>query len=247
MQLFLLAMGVLAGALTTVAGLGGGILLTLALSFTMTPAEALALTSPALLVGMLHRAHLNRRAIDRRVAAAFAIGAFPGSVVGGALLPAIPAGMLRVLLVGAAASGVVQAIRRRRAPAREAARAERRGAAAAWIAAAGFGIGAVGATIGSAGLMVGPLLLSTGLTGAAYVATAAAAGVSMHVGRILAYGAGGLITPATLPWTAALTAANVAGNLLGDVARRRLGAELGARIELGVLVACVALAVLGLT
>ncbi|MCC6555197.1 MAG: TSUP family transporter, partial [Polyangiaceae bacterium] len=176
MQLFLLAMGVLAGALTTVAGLGGGILLTLALSFTMTPAEALALTSPALLVGMLHRAHLNRRAIDRRVAAAFAIGAFPGSVVGGALLPAIPAGMLRVLLVGAAASGVVQAIRRRRAPAREAARGERRGAAAAWIAAAGFGIGAVGATIGSAGLMVGPLLLSTGLTGAADVATAAAAG-----------------------------------------------------------------------
>ena len=48
-------LGVLAGALTTVAGLGGGMLLIYALAALGDPHVALAATAPALLVGNLHR------------------------------------------------------------------------------------------------------------------------------------------------------------------------------------------------
>ena len=75
-----------AGLLTTVAGLGGGILMLLAVSLATDPKVALVATAPALLAGNLHRAFLFRGDVDRRVARAFALGAFPGSVLGGALL-----------------------------------------------------------------------------------------------------------------------------------------------------------------
>jgi hypothetical protein len=250
---FLVSLGVLAGALTTVAGVGGGILLVLALSFARTPQEALALTSPALLLGGLHRLYLHRREVDRRIAIAFSVGAFPGSLLGGALVPALPAGALRALLVVATVLGVGRALQRGRgaAPRSTAApaghpRGAPRGPATAALIPAGFGISALAGTTGSAGLLLGPLLISSGLTGGAYVGTSAAASVSMHLGRILAYGAGGLITPATLSAAAVLTAAIVAGNLLGERVRRHVGAELGARIEIGVLMACVALALGGM-
>ena len=49
-------LGILAGILTTLAGLGGGMLLVLALSLTSSPVTELAATAPALSLGNLHRA-----------------------------------------------------------------------------------------------------------------------------------------------------------------------------------------------
>lgn len=231
----LLPLGVLAGALTTVAGLGGGMLLLLALSLVAGPAEALAITAPALLAGNLHRLVVHRREVDRRVAGAFALGALPGSIAGGALAVAMPPGALQMLLIAATALAVARALGliSFRPP-------------AAALTPAGFGIGAAGATSGGAGLLVSPLLLSAGLTGTAYIATGAAAGVTMHLGRLVAYGAGGLVTRGSLLSSAALAAAILSGNLLGERARRRLDAERSRRIEVGVLVGCVALAVAGI-
>lgn len=231
----LLPLGVLAGVLTTVAGLGGGMMLVLALSLASSPADALAITAPALFAGNLHRLHRHRDDVDRRVALAFALGAVPGSLAGGALLAALPAAALPWLLVAATGLAVARAfdLLRFRPP-------------SALITPVGFGIGAAAATSGGAGLLVSPLLLSAGLTGTAYIATAAAASASMHAGRIVAYGAGGLVTAASLSASAVLAAALFGGNLLGERARRLLTAELSRRIELGALLACVALAVLGL-
>jgi len=231
----LLPMGILAGALTTVAGLGGGMLLLLAISLLAGPAEALAITAPALLAGNLHRLVVHRREVDRRVAVAFALGALPGSLAGGALALALPAAALQVLLLGATALAVARAfgLWSFRPP-------------AAALTPAGFGIGAVAATTGGAGLLVSPLLLSAGLTGTTYIATGAAAGVAMHLGRIAAYGAGGLVTRASLLTSAALAAAILGGNLVGERARRHLDADLSRRIELGALCGCVALALAGI-
>lgn len=232
----LVVLGVLAGGLTTVAGLGGGVLLVLALSLVHSPAEALAMTSPALLVGNLHRLALGWRAVDRRVARAFACGALPGSALGGALAVSLPAGLLQVLLV--ASTGLAQA--------QASGRLSFRPGAAALVP-AGLGVGMLAATTGSGGLLVSPLLLATGLRGAVYVATGAASAVALHVGRIAGYGLGGLVTRETLAASLVLAAAILLGNGVGQRVRGRLDPRLSTRIEFGVLIVCVALALAGLS
>ena len=95
MEFWLVVLGVLAGGLTTVAGMGGGVMLVLALSLVASPVEALAITSPALLVGNLHRVAVGRRAIDRAVARPFVLGALPGSLLGGLVAVAVPPALLQ--------------------------------------------------------------------------------------------------------------------------------------------------------
>lgn len=233
--LVLLPLGLLAGCLTTLAGLGGGVLLVLALSLAHSPAEALAMTSPALLVGNLHRLALGRRDVDRPVARAFALGAVPGSALGGALAVTLPHALLQALLLVTTALAL----------ARAAGWLHFRPGAGALVP-AGFGVGAIAATTGSGGLLVSPLLLATGLTGARYIATAAAAAVAIHVGRIAGYGAGGLVTRTTLVASLVLALAILLGNALGQHLRPTIPPRAGTRLELGVLLVCVALALAGL-
>lgn len=231
----LLVLGVLAGGLTTVAGLGGGVLLILALSLGTSPAEALAISSPALLVGNLHRLVVGRHEVDRWIARALALGALPGSALGGLLAVAVPTVVLEALLVLTTALALARTFGYL---------SFKPGARA--LLPAGFGIGVATATTGGGALMLSPLLLATGLTGARYVATAAAVAVAIHVGRLLGYGAGGLITRETLIAAAILAVAIIAGNALGQRLRRHIDAAAGARLELGVLLVCVALALAGL-
>ena len=104
---------------------------------------------------------------------------------------------------------------------------------------------AASATSGGAGLLVAPLFMAAGLTGTAYVATTAAAATAMQAGRVVAYGASGLVTGVTLAMSAVLVGALLGGNLLGERARRHLDAQRSRQIEMGTLVLCVALALLG--
>jgi uncharacterized membrane protein YfcA len=69
--------------------------------------------------------------------------------------------------------------------------------------------------------------------------------VSLHIGRLAAYGAGGLLTRATMTWAAVLAVAIVAGDRAGRRIRHRIRAENARRLELGTLVVCATLAVLG--
>jgi uncharacterized protein len=232
--LWLLVLGIFAGLLTTVAGMGGGILLVLAISLSADPKTALVATAPALLIGNTHRAFMFRHSVDRRVAAAFVLGALPGSLFGGAMLSLLPDGIVRWAMLGLAALAV----------ARSAGLFSWKPPAAA-VAPAGFGIGALAATAGGAGVLAGPLLISAGLSGTAYVATAAVGAVAMHLGRIAAYGAGGLFSRGALAGAAVLTVAILVGNTLGKRARRAIPDSASARIELATLVACVALALAG--
>jgi uncharacterized membrane protein YfcA len=229
------ALGVLAGGLTTVAGLGGGVLLILALSLASSPAEALATTSPALLVGNLHRLVAGRREVDREVARPLALGALPGSALGGLLAVAVPTVVLEALLL--ATTGFALARVFGHLHFRPGARS---------LAPAGFGIGAATATTGGGALLLAPLLLATGLTGSRYVATAAGVAVAIHVGRLIGYGAGGLVTREALAGAAVLAAAIVVGNALGQRLRARIDGRTGTRLELAVLLVCVALALAGL-
>jgi uncharacterized membrane protein YfcA len=227
-------LGVLAGVLTTVAGMGGGILLQLALALAVGPRMALAITAPALLIGNLHRAIVYRDKIDPRVGRAFALGALPGSVLGGLAAVSMPVWVIHALMLGMTALAILRATGRW-----------------SWspssrqIVPAAAGIGAISATSGGAGLLVSPVMMAAGLTGERYIATTAVAAVAMHVGRLTAYSAGGLVTRETLTLGAMLTLAILAGNTLGTRVRKLLPENAGRRIELGTLCVCVTLALVG--
>jgi uncharacterized protein len=231
----LVFLGVLAGALTTVAGMGGGLVLLLVLALVWDPARALACTAPALLVGNLHRLWLFRDAVDRPRLRAFAFGALPGAIGGGLLVAAVDARVIQGVLIATTLLSVVRAVFHLdwRVPTPS-------------LAPAGAVVGALTGTSGGAGLLVSPVLLSTGLTGTAYIATVAGCAVAMHAGRIVGYAFGGLFTTELLALAAVATAAILAGNLLGKRLRQVLSCVPESLIEHGVLAVCVALAVLGI-
>jgi uncharacterized membrane protein YfcA len=236
MLLLLSVLGLLSGALTTVAGMGGGMLLVLALSLAMPPTLALTASAPALLLGNLHRLWTHWADVERRLAVAFAGGALLGSFTGGFLLTALPPLMMRALLAATTVFAVARALG-------ALARPIRLPSLLLWPA--GFSIGATAAASSGAGLLVSPLLMSNGLSGHAYVATSAAIAVAMHVGRLASYGVGGLLTRESLSVTALLTASILAGNVLGDGVRRFISPKAAIRIQTGMLVLCALLALAG--
>ena len=209
-------------------------MLVVALTAMRGAREALAMTSPALLLSNAHRAWMFRRTIDRKVASAFAMGAIPGALVGGLAVPSIPPRALSVLLV----VSTISALARSRGLFQLRARAST-------IAPAGTVIGALAATSGGAGMLVGPLYLSLGLSGAAYVGTVAISGVALHIGRVIGYGAVGLLSASLVPDALTLLAGLVAGNAVARRLRTRFTSESEARIELASLTLATVLAVFG--
>ncbi|MCA9555457.1 MAG: TSUP family transporter [Myxococcales bacterium] len=236
-ELFLLAaLGLAAGALTTLTGVGGGLLLLLALALWFDPGTALAVTAPALLAGNLHRLFLFRRHLDARIAGRLALGAVPGALLGGALAVQLPHGVLRGLLLGATALALAKALGwiRWRPPA----------SAVVPVAAVG---GFITATSGGGGLLVPPLLLSMGLTGPAYLATTALSAAAMHIARLTAYGAGGWMDATRWALAGALALAIPVGNLLGRALRERVPAGALERFTHATLVVVCGLAVAGVS
>jgi uncharacterized membrane protein YfcA len=234
LTVMVLLLGVVSGALTTLAGLGGGMLLLLALALVTSPQVALAVTAPALLLSNLHRAWVYRGHIARPVAWPFALGALPGSLLGALALPALPAALVQGLMVVMTVLAIARSSGRLRWKPR-----------AAQVLPAGFGIGLLAATSGGAGLLAAPLLMAAGLTAEPYVATAASGAVAMHVGRVLGYGGVGLLDRRTLALSAALTAVLLVGNALGVRARRWIPQGASTRIELAALTVSVCLALAG--
>lgn len=208
--------------------------LLIALSVTRGPREALVVTAPALLFSNLHRAWLLRRSIDPRIAGAFAIGAIPGAILGGLVVPAIPSRWLSGLLVAT----TLLALARSRGLVSFRARPVA-------VAPLGAGIGALAATSGGAGMLVGPLYLSLGLRGVAYVGTVAISAVALHIGRVVGYGASGILSAAEIPDALTLLAGLVVGNLLAHRLRAHVSPETESRIELASLSLATLLAVFG--
>ena len=99
---------------------------------------------------------------------------------------------------------------------------------------------------GGAGVLVGPIYLALGLTGRGYVATTSATALVVHGGRIVGYGAAGLLTPSTLTRAATLAAAIILGNALGRELRAVTERAPPRLLETATLVVCVTLALAGI-
>jgi uncharacterized protein len=228
-------LGVAAGTLTSVSGLGGGLLLITALSALWTPHRALPISALALLAGNFHRLVIYRHHLRADVARPLLIGLIPGSVVGAALAGGLPAALLQgamLLLVGLsfgrAAFGWTWRLPR------------------AALATAGGAVGVMAGGAGGAAVLTCPLLLSTGIRGDEYMATMALSAVAMHVARMAGYGAAGLVGGATFAWAGFLAATLVAGNLIGRALRERIGPRGRTVIEYGALAAAALLALVGI-
>ncbi|MEZ4361278.1 MAG: TSUP family transporter [Kofleriaceae bacterium] len=270
----LVLIGVLAGILTTVTGVGGGMVALALLGVVMPQATALAITAAAFAVGNGHRALMYWRSVDRQVAGRFGVGLALGALGGALVVPSLPEWVLRGALVGVAGLALAQATRLRwqrrgsnakagdakagtaalasgaaKAAGEDAARGAVARGAARWstlaLVAAGVGVGVIGAGAGGAGVLVSPLLLSTGLRREPYVATVASCAIALNASRVVGYALGGLYAASMLVDVAVLAAALVLGNLLGRRVRQVARASVLDRVELAAPLVAIAVALLG--
>jgi uncharacterized membrane protein YfcA len=231
----LVAVAIAAGALTTISGFGGGLVLLLAVAALYGPKVALAATTVALLVGNLHRIWLYRSDVGTRVTVPLLIGLVPGSLAGAWFAAAIPERTVHIVML------VVVLLSLARAWFHWEWRPNRR-----FLVVSGAVIGALAGSAGGAGFLVGPLVLAAGLEARKYLATVAVSAVAMHIGRIAGYGAGGLMTAEVWRIGLVLVPGLLVGNLLGNQLRDLIPDNWQRRIELGAPALCVALALVGL-
>ena len=230
----LILLGVVAGFITTLTGLGGGVFLLIVLAWAMGPHQALAVSALALIVGNLHRLYLYRRLLNRPVAGRVVLGVVPGALVGGfwaSRLPELWIHVFMLVIVGLA-------LLRKLVPGQPT-------VPRAVLAPSGFAIGVASGAAGGAGVLVSPLLLSSGVRGDAYLASAAFIAICMHLSRVLAYGAGGLVSEATLMSSATLALGIPFGNYLADKVRGWIGDGAVDGLAYASLVVCAGLAVAG--
>ncbi len=228
-------LGVAAGFLTTVSGMGGGLMLVITLSALWGPHVALPTTALALLVGNLHRLSLFLGHLRPEIARPLLVGIIPGSIVGSLLVAGMPAALIHAVMLALAAFALVRALFGCRWQLPRAA-----------LAPAGGAVGVMAGTSGGAAVLTAPLLLASGLRGDEYLATVALAAVAMHVSRTIGYGAGGLVDGDTFIWAGLLAVTLIAGNLIGKRVRAHLPEPLRTGLEYGVLALCAALSVLGI-
>ena len=227
-------LGVGAGFLTTVAGMGGGLLLVTSLAVLWGPHVALPVSALALLVGNLHRLALFRRHLRLEVGGPLVLGIVPGSLLGAALVADLPPALLQLTMLALVGLALARVLFRWEWVVPRAA-----------LAPAGGAVGVMASAGGGAAVLTSPLVLSAGVAGDAYMATVAFAAVAMHVSRTIGYGATGLVGGATFAWAALLAVALVAGNVIGRSARGRLPARARTALEYGVLVVAAVLSVAG--
>lgn len=229
--LSLLLAGVAAGSITTIAGLGGGILLIAVLSLVWSPATVLATTTPALFVGNATRAVMLRDAIDWPVAARFALAGVPAAFLASLAAVALPAQVVRWVIAALLLAFVIHELHPRAAVA-----AADRAPGSPWLAtAAGAIAGAVSGLAGGAGFVATPLLDRLGLTPTALVATGAVAMALVHAVKVVGFSYAEVLTAAALPAAAALTVGVVAGNALGARVLRGLSREAFRKLMLAAL------------
>jgi hypothetical protein len=230
--MLIILLGLLAGVVTTVAGLGGGMLLMLSLAMLIDPLSSLVISAPALLIGNAHRLLMYRREVVWPLSGRLILGAVPGSFAGGLLAVSMPPVLIQWMMAAMAMVALARmtGLLRWRVP-------------PAGLAPAGTVLGFIHATSGGAGPLVGSLLKAEGLAQVRYVATISSFSVTLHAVRLSAYGIGGAVEPDMIAKGIALAAMIALGNLLGDRVRRWLGDNVQQRVQHATLLAMLSLAI----
>lgn len=203
----------LASTLAAVTGFGGAAVLLPVLVVAFGVRDAIPILTVAQLIGNASRVWFNRRELDTRVVAWFSLGGVPLALLGGLLFAQAPLAALTRLL--GLFLLLVVAWRRlgRRAPPRPPLRAFALiGAAASFLS----------ALLGSVGPLMAPFFLAYGLVKGAYIGTEALSTVVMHVTKLVAYGAGDVLSGPGVVAGLALGPIMVAGSWIGKRIVERL-------------------------
>jgi len=196
----------LTSGLTAAVGLGGGVAL-IAIMATLMPVSALVPVHGVVQLGSnAGRALVQIRFVDWLIALWFACGAVVGAVLGGAVAVQLPETWLQAG-IGVFVLWVVWGRPPRLGHARKRV-----------MAGAGFVSTLLSMFFGAAGAIGGAVLSTLGLTRQEFVANQAITALTMHVFKIMVFGALGF---AFAPW-APLIAAMIASGFLGTLTGTRL-------------------------
>jgi hypothetical protein len=207
LQWLMLALAALAAStLAGVTGFGGAAVLLPVLILVVGVRQAVPILTVAQLIGNGSRVWFNRRDLDWRVVAWFALGGVPMALVGGYLFATAPLTALTRLL-GAFLLLVV--VWRHVRP--------KRTTTFPVAAFAGIGAGSsfLSALLGSVGPLMAPFFLAYGLVKGAYIGTEALSTVVMHVTKLVAYRQTSILTRSDVVIGLALGPIMILGSFLG--------------------------------
>jgi len=207
LQMLMLALVALAAStLAAVTGFGGAAVLLPVLIVVFGVREAIPILTVAQVIANGSRVWFNRRDLDWRVVAWFALGGVPMALLGGYLFATAPLSALTRLL-GAFLLFVV--VWRHLRPMRA------RPFPVAAFAGIGAGASFLSALLGSVGPVMAPFFLEYGLVKGAYIGTEALSTVVMHVTKLVAYRQSSILTRSGVLVGIALGPIMILGSFLG--------------------------------
>lgn len=176
--IFVLAVGLLAGAISGVIGTGSSIMLVPVLVWQFGPKEAVPIMAVAAIVGNLARILAWWREVDWRVTAAYSATAVPAAVLGAKTLLVLPAGAVDIA-IGLFLLAMI--------PGRRWV-ASRNVKLTLWhMALIGAVIGYITGIVVTTGPISVPVFLMYGLVKGAFIATEAAGSLAVYVAKVLAF------------------------------------------------------------
>lgn len=204
--LFVLIVGVFAGAVSGVVGTGSSIILLPVLVFTFGPLQAVPIMAVASVMVNFARAAAWWREIDWRALAAYALPAVPAAALGARTLITLPPALIDTLL-GAFFLGMIPGRRF----------LDRRGwRASGWqLALAGALIGFLTGIVLSTGPLSVPVFAAAGLFKGALLATEAAASLFIYITKVSTFHTFGALSEENLLKGAIVGASLMAGTFAG--------------------------------
>ena len=196
----------IAALLAAVTGFGGAAVLLPMLVFVFGVREAIPILTVAQLIGNGSRVWFNRRELDWRVVAWFALGGAPMALAGGFLFAHAPlAALTRVL-----GAFLILIVVLRHLPKVKAFRTPLKG-----FVVIGAASSFLSALLGSVGPLMAPFFLAYGLVKGAYIGTEALSTVVMHVTKLVAYRESAILPMHAIVSGLALGPIMVAGSFAG--------------------------------
>jgi len=190
----------------TLTGFGGAAVLLPVLVLAFGIRDAVPILTVAQLIGNGSRVWFNRRALDYRVVAWFALGGVPCALVGGWIFARAPLASLTRLLGLFLILVVAWRRLRPKAEARPPLRA---------FALIGAVASFLSALLGSVGPLMAPFFLAYGLLKGAYIGTEALSTVVMHAAKLVAYRGAAVLSDASILIGLAIGPMMIAGSWTG--------------------------------
>ena len=195
-----------ASTLAGITGFGGAAVLLPVLILVFGAREAVPVLTVAQLIGNGSRVWFNRRELDWRVVAWFALGGVPMALVGGFLFAKAPLPILTRLLGAFLIAVVVWRHIHPKQP---------KPFPVAAFAGIGGGASFLSALLGSVGPVMAPFFLAYGLVKGAYIGTEALSTVVMHVTKLVAYRESAVLSGSDVIVGLALGPIMILGSFLG--------------------------------